>query len=57
MKLTRFINFVKSILDQNPSIEKLSDIVDIPTFPVSLMIFILSKRLIVINDSSGMTEL
>ncbi len=30
MKLTRFINFVKNILDQNPSIEKLSDIVDIP---------------------------
>lgn len=30
MKLTRFINFVKNMVDQNPSIEKLSDIIDIP---------------------------
>ena len=30
MKLTRFINLVKSIVDQHPSIRKLSDIIDVP---------------------------
>ena len=30
MKLTRFINLVKNIIDQNPSITQLSDIIDVP---------------------------
>lgn len=29
MKLARFINFIKNILDQNPAIERMSEIVDI----------------------------
>ena len=42
MKLTRFINNVKNIIDQNPSITQLSDIIDIPAIagkPHDLHIF------------------
>jgi anaerobic magnesium-protoporphyrin IX monomethyl ester cyclase len=42
MKLTRFINLVKNIIDQNPSIDKLSDIIDAPAMtgkPHDLQIF------------------
>jgi anaerobic magnesium-protoporphyrin IX monomethyl ester cyclase len=34
MKLTRFINHVKNIIDQNPSITQLSDIIDVPAIAV-----------------------
>jgi anaerobic magnesium-protoporphyrin IX monomethyl ester cyclase len=42
MKLTRFINLVKNIIDQNPSITQLSDIIDVPAIagkPHDLHIF------------------
>jgi hypothetical protein len=42
MKITRFINHVKNIIDQNPSITQLSDIIDLPAIagkPQDLHIF------------------
>jgi anaerobic magnesium-protoporphyrin IX monomethyl ester cyclase len=42
MKLTRFINNVKNIIDQNPSVKRLTDIIDVPAIagkPHDLHIF------------------
>ena len=55
MKLTRFINHAKNIIDQNPSITQLSDIIDVPAIvskPHDLHIFktlILDKRFVWYN--------
>jgi anaerobic magnesium-protoporphyrin IX monomethyl ester cyclase len=52
MKITRFINHVKNIIDQNPSITRLSDIIDLPAIackPQDLHIFktlIFDKRFV-----------
>jgi anaerobic magnesium-protoporphyrin IX monomethyl ester cyclase len=52
MKLTRFINLTKNIIDQNPSITRLSEIIDVPAIagkPHDLHIFktlIFDKRFI-----------
>ena len=51
MKLTRFINFVKGLIDRNPAMEHLSDIIDAPDLSCKphdvhiLKTLILDKRL------------
>lgn len=55
MKLTRFINHVKDIIDQNPSIARLSDIINAPAItskPHDVHIFktLISDKLFVWYD-------